>query len=282
MHELSSGLWLGQDDEACDDASCSEATAFLAGPETQASPGDETQPSTSAAAEQDLSTTTPKSNEFADHPYVQRPRLQPGVVPRRIKLSGLIAAPHNVNGSSSFQILSAMRRVLAKPELGAADAELLLQLAELAVAFVRHRINPQVGLRQISDLVIRLGVYFLLLEAIFTASEILGPAMHIETWWQEFTDHFKIDYPEFDSDEAEVKERRASTYNFRLLSRIQKALRCFKEGRRPQDEEVVAIKRSLFFSSTVYFRRSHWEPWRQDDRNYRSEKGKLEQTTTPR
>ncbi|KAL8428188.1 hypothetical protein ACSSS7_007344 [Eimeria intestinalis] len=232
---------------------------------------DDAQPSTSAATQEGPSSDNTQDGELANHPYVRLPPLRPGVVTRTIRVHEVAAGPLEVNASSSYEILSAMRRLLAKPELSSTDAEALLQVVELILGFVENRIKPKVGPRHYAAFVSRLGIYFLLFDAVLAANEILGPAMQIETWWREFQSSFRTEYPELDDSMAPEGGRDVALQNFLLARRLQKALRQLKQRRRLSNQEIIDIKRQLYFANAYYFRRARWDPWREDDRAHRSQ-----------
>ncbi|KAL8437681.1 hypothetical protein ACSSS7_000758 [Eimeria intestinalis] len=243
----------------------------LAEPGAQGIVEDDAQPSTSVATKEDPSRDTTQEGELANHPYVRLPPLQPGVVTRTIRVRGFVTGPLEVNAGSSYKMLSAMRTLLAKPELDPFDAEGVLQVVELILRYVRTRINPEVGPLHFCEFVSRLGIYFLLFDAVLAANEIIGPAMQIETWWQEFESSFRTEYPQLDDSRAPIEEKDVALQNFLLARRLQKALRQFKERRRLSHQEIIDIKRQLFVSNSRTFRHARWNPWREDDKAHQSQ-----------
>ncbi|KAL8428190.1 hypothetical protein ACSSS7_007346 [Eimeria intestinalis] len=265
--ELDPEAWLDQIPKI----TSSVLEAPSAGSDGQGSPKDNAQPSASAATEEDPSGDTTQEGELANHPYVRLPPLRPGVVTRTIRVHEVVTGPLEVNAGSSYDMLSAMRTLLAKPELGPTDADALLQVVELILGYVHNRITPGVGQRPLSELVCRLGSYFLFFDAVLAAHQILGPAMQIETWWNEFKSSFRIEYPELEDSMVPLIEKATTLENFLLARRLQKALRQFKERRRPSNEEIVDIKRQLYFANSYFFRHARWDPWREDDKAHQSQ-----------
>ncbi|KAL8437683.1 hypothetical protein ACSSS7_000760 [Eimeria intestinalis] len=258
---LGPGAWLDQSPDIIG----SVIEAPLAWSDAHESPKGDAQPSTSAATEEGLSGAAAQDSKHASHPYVRLPPLGPGKLRRRISVRGLRTGPLDVNANSTYGMLSAMRTLLAMREICPVAAEGLLQVVELIVCYARNRIDPGVTARPLTELVNRLGIYFLLFDAILAAYEILGPALEINTWWQDFASRFTIEYPEYDDYTPPRGQKRIALRNFLLVRRLQKALRQFKERKRPSNEEIIEIKRQLFFNKRYTFGHSRWNPWRDDD-----------------
>ncbi|KAL8441330.1 hypothetical protein Emag_007267 [Eimeria magna] len=247
------------------------ATESVAWLDTQESLMDDGgQPSTSVAVGH-LSAAGAHLSKLAEHPYVRIPRLGPGASFRAIKLDGRGVGPLKMHGNSTFEMLSAARTLLAKPELDSWDAEALLHTVELIVLYVKKRFFPGVIARPVYELLNRLGMYFLLTDVVLSANDVLGPPMRIDTWWEDFVSHFRIEYSELTYFEPRPGGRQNAIDNFRLLRRLQKNLRIFLERKRPSKEDIIATKRLLFFNKSCHFRETRWEPWRRDDKEYRSQ-----------
>ncbi|KAL8437682.1 hypothetical protein ACSSS7_000759 [Eimeria intestinalis] len=263
--QLEPQAWLDQ----MPDIISSGAIKSPAGPDGQGSLEDDAQPSTSAASQAELPPESTEVSRLAQHPFVQLPRLQAGVSTRAINVYRPGAGPFKVKGNSTFEMLLKVFTVFAKPELNQRDAEGVLQVVELVVAFARNRIYPDVTARPPNELIERLGMYFLLFDLVLSAYEILGPALRIDTWWHDFVSRFRIEYPEFNSYEP-VSGRKIVIQNYILARRLQNAIRIFKQKRRPALKEIIELKRELFATRSYTFGHPRWDVWRHADKKYRA------------
>ncbi|KAL8269886.1 hypothetical protein Esti_006193 [Eimeria stiedai] len=251
-------------------AGVSEATAFLAGPETQASPGDDVQPSRSVVGTEELSLASAESPPPLEHPYVNVPKVQPGEITSTLKDYDMIPA-WTPRGNPSHEVLNEVRGLLAKSELNAAAAERLLKALETLLAFVKQRVRPSTPARSFAEIVDKLGLYLLIFDSFVRAHEALGPALRAAEWWPRFASHFRIDFPEFPLDKACRRVWARQQFNQNLARRLQRAMRIYLTGIRPPKNEIIFLKRKLFSLGLTKFAGPRWDPWRHDDEAFLAE-----------
>ncbi|KAL8441331.1 hypothetical protein Emag_007268 [Eimeria magna] len=172
----------------------------------EGSPETDVQPSTLASASADLLPASPALKRASHHRYVRLPKVQPGAIKRALMLQAARSGPRFLSRSSSFDMLATMRALFVKFELDAADVEELCQAVEKMISYVHKRISPDVGLRRFGELVSRFGRYFLILDSVVRACEILGPAALAEYWWNAWRKDDEIYRAQVSSDESEDQE----------------------------------------------------------------------------
>ncbi|KAL8269885.1 hypothetical protein Esti_006192 [Eimeria stiedai] len=160
------------------------------------SPESDVQPSTSAAASAELLPASPAQTTPRHHRFVRLPKVQSGAIRRTLMVQAANSGPRYLSKSSSFDILATLRALFAKSELDANDVEELCQAVEKLVNYAHKRISPNLTPRRFGRLVGRLGLYFLILDSVMNACEVLGPAALTEHWWDAFTGRFRTKYPE--------------------------------------------------------------------------------------
>ncbi|KAL8429755.1 hypothetical protein ACSSS7_006371 [Eimeria intestinalis] len=242
--------------------------APLVSPVAQVSLEDDTQPSTSLAAQAELPPATAESDSLLKrHPYVHVPKVQPGAVRRTLKAFGYCPSS-SLRANRSYEILKAMHDLLVKSELNEEDAENLMKALEKLLVFVRAKIKPVASGQSFATIVERFGMYLLIFDSAICACEALGPATRVSQWWQQFVNHFKLEYP---LDETEATFWPQKIFSQKLALRLQQALQIYRTGIRPSANEVIHLKRMLFSSGRTRFSEPRWDPWRKDDQVYQSE-----------
>ncbi|CDI75845.1 hypothetical protein EPH_0006420 [Eimeria praecox] len=196
-----------------------------------------------------------------EHPYARLPALKEGVHAPLILLS---ASSFALSSTTSVnEALLSFRRVFINPVLDQKDANLLgACIRELAIASApRAKANKRM-VRPLHGVVI-LGRQFLVLDAIVSALHVFRISPASCTWWEAFIDCFNTSYRYGDPTQHMRNSGRVSTD---LANRMLAAISIYKQGKRPDPEEIIHIKRILFFSpyAPVRFRESTFDPWRTD------------------
>ncbi|CDJ36270.1 uncharacterized protein EMH_0073550 [Eimeria mitis] len=203
------------------------------------------------------------------HPYVNLPVLQEGVVPPLIPLS-----PSNfrvTKGTSVRKALAVFRRMFLSQTLSQADAVVLAEdVYRLAIASaVRARAAKR--MRRALHGAANIGQQFLALDAIVSAMHVLGQSPSSCTWWEAFVQCFDTSYryPE----PARRAKRDSTTLNINLANRMLAAMSIYKTGNRPELEEIIHLKRILFFSpyAPLIFKDIWWGTWRSDHLRFEKE-----------
>ncbi|CDI87781.1 hypothetical protein EPH_0057670 [Eimeria praecox] len=178
------------------------------------------------------------------HPYVSLPALREGVVPPRIHLS----ASNFVTGSGSsvHGTLLCIRCLFMKQALDRTEAASLAgYVKELAIASAAQARAATRMSRPIHG-VANIGQQFLFLDAIVSALHVLGVSPPSCTWWAPFTDCFDTNYR---YEETEARTQHIGRANIDLANRMLAAMSICKTGTRPDLDEIIYLKRNLFFSA---------------------------------
>ncbi|CDI75847.1 hypothetical protein, conserved [Eimeria praecox] len=228
--------------------SSSKASASGAGE----APAAASRPETAAAVQADW---------VCKHPYVHLPVLAEGVVPPLIQLSA--SNFEQSKGSSVRDILLPFRFLLKKQALSQIDSNFLVGYVQELASASAARARATKRMRRALHGVVTIGLQFLVLDAIVSALHVLGVSPPSCSWWKAFTECFDTDYR---YPEPRVRQQDSARVNIDLANRMLTAMSTYKEGIRPNIEEVIDIKRILFFSphAPLRFRSPNWDPWRTD------------------
>ena len=201
------------------------------------------------------------SGDVRSHPYVRLPMLKAGVAPRSIHASEILTKlPRRF---SPHRYLLFVRKLFLQETLSQRDVnDLLVAIEELASMSYHRGQRPPRGINPVF-IVEALGYYFMIFDAIVCAIELLGEPMHLELWWNQFTENFVTRFP---LSVAPATRSEMAQFNLELARRLSDALDIYKQGRRPPLQEVIALKNKLFCSplGRNQFKRARWDPWRDD------------------
>ena len=219
-------------------------------------------PSTSTSSRGPSVLPAPPGSPSQVHPYIHIPSIQPGVKPRLFspdlaKTSVCLArklVPH----------LKEMRLLLLKPVLDAAAVESLMTTAELLANHARNFMGFSVDSLIPVQAVEHLGRRFLLLDALHSAAQVLGPSMQLSAWWQDLLNRVPSSY---NRDVTGPQRQIRVVVNLELARRLSHALELYKAGSAPTPEEVITLKRDLFHmpGAPGIFKHAEWDCWREDD-----------------
>ncbi|KAL8431262.1 hypothetical protein ACSSS7_005410 [Eimeria intestinalis] len=196
------------------------------------------------------------------HPWLHVPALEPGVRTRPF-------SPQRMASSATYHrqadLLNNVRKLLLQPMLNQADASGLLTYAECLVAHALRKMTAPVTSRRPTDAAEGLARRFLLFHVLHLTSKALHQAWSHEQWWKDLANAIPTNCPY----RSRQPLTSASERSVRLASELSAALKLYKSGSAPRDEEVVAIMRKIFCSdeSPHHFKRSAWDPWRDDDKS---------------
>ncbi|KAL8440887.1 hypothetical protein Emag_007644 [Eimeria magna] len=202
-----------------------------------------------------------KREDLENHAFFRLPVVDNSTL-REFNLHSGRARPR-----SSSHVLSTAHDLLARPALSASEAELLMSTMELLVSYTRWGMGRTVSSGNYSHLLRQMGLYFIILDAVVSARQILGPKMVPERWWPSFVASIPT---ESYLPESPTLPRIAERYTYQLIKRLRPALKLLMAGIRPSVEDVVSIKRLLFCSqkSLAYFKGARWNAWRDDERKF--------------
>ncbi|KAL8276027.1 hypothetical protein Esti_000143 [Eimeria stiedai] len=193
------------------------------------------------------------------HLYYRLPIFEPGSTR---KTFSVVRAFATVGSSSAHPHLHFMRNLLTRPTITRAQAEVLILCSEELVGHLWRFHRTPVDGRKPSHTAYLLARRFLCLEALFTVIQILGPAMHAESWWPKLMEAIPTDV-----DFATPVLKPKIVESVSLAERLSSALASMKRGIRLSLEETVKLKRWLFKEATIKlgFQGPKWDPWRKDD-----------------
>ncbi|KAL8450650.1 hypothetical protein Emed_002401 [Eimeria media] len=230
---------------------------------------DQEQPSTSIVVI-DLVTPTPSPNPqqsaLERHPFYRLPDIQPGAITRQP--ADVPAYTQNYFGTSYLDMVRDMRELFLLPSLGPKEVEELMSAAEsLACYLLNHKSGGAGSVLSPSQGVRYLGQYFMMLDCLVCARQLVGPQMFSDETWQALTG--SIDTRIYLLEPIKHVSPREQ-HNRDLLERLVPAMELMKAGGRPSAEEVVTIKRMLLCSEflNTHFKDSRWNSWRQDDAQF--------------
>lgn len=195
------------------------------------------------------------------HPYVRLPKLEEGVVPRTIDLAALFH--EGGRHLSPHTYLVTMRTLFLQETLGQKDADLLMHAVERLVTTSWHHTQRQRKRRFPVQRVGVLGTYFMVLDSLVCAFELLGSYMRLPLWWGKFIAMY--DTAEL-APGIDVRGGEVADFHRMLQRRLIAALDTLKQGRRISPQELVVLKMQLFCSpfGQHQLKGPKWEPWRQD------------------
>ncbi|CDJ54083.1 hypothetical protein EBH_0020700 [Eimeria brunetti] len=159
------------------------------------------------------------------------------------------------------EVLASVRELLIKQQLRPNEIQSLILLAEQLVKAVcnmgkfshnflaPHRVREPAARR------------FLIADALWGISEVVGPLMRKDDWWNEVMDRLLLIPP------MSITMRKMESDGSDMVIRIIAALRVYQGGRRPPPREVIELKRMIFCSpkSPYMFRSPAFDKFREDD-----------------
>ncbi|CDJ68434.1 hypothetical protein, conserved [Eimeria necatrix] len=203
--------------------------------------------------------------DIADHPFARVPVLEPNVRLREIRTEGFFSRLWtNVSVWNHFLII---RSLFAKATLNQEDVNILMRTLEKLIDDVWIQFLNKARRTQPALAAAALGQAFLAFDYIVSAIQLFGDAMQLPLWWEKFISVFPTDYS---VDCLSSNHRERVVFNTYISKRLLDVLNIYKTGTRPNVEEVVELKRLLFCfpHSPKPFRDSHYDPWREDDKNF--------------
>ncbi|KAL8448493.1 hypothetical protein Emed_003673 [Eimeria media] len=210
----------------------------------------------------------PGGGSGPQHPFVRLPRLEPGVKPRRFMPSAM-KSPGWASRQNSH-LLTTMRDMFRKPMLSQTEAENMVFYSERLAAHAFYFMQDKVEEVSPFEASGRLGRKFMFLYYLLRASQVLGQAWPSRPWWRELMDNIPHQY-HF----VWEHDRRASRFIVRLANDLSDAMGMIKNGVLPPPNVIIRLKRRLFckHNSPSPFRGTTWDPWREDDEDWRGPPG---------
>ncbi|KAL8424936.1 hypothetical protein Efla_007577 [Eimeria flavescens] len=200
------------------------------------------------------------------HPYVRVPDVEPETIVRNFRPD----APLDSRYHPLFFLgpLQMMRMLLTRRTLSADDVEELLVAAESLVHVCRVRMEPIAIRQRPNEIVRKLSMRFLILDALVAARYVLRERMLMAHWWPLFAERFSADI-KFNM--AARGKRQAVLKNFKRIRDLLDAIEVYKKGVRPDDDVVIWLKRRIFDARYVQrpYAKPAYNPWRQDDELFR-------------
>lgn len=217
---------------------------------------------TSSSSEPPTGQACPSYSEaFIAHPFYRLPKLSPEIKVRQFSAEKAFSRGNLISQASA--VLGWIRSLLVKEELSERDVNELIAATERAVChlFYFHQ-SPIIKLGAAQAAMV-LARRYLMLDAVVSVMQVVGPAMVAHQWWPELaaalptTLHFGYTHSPYRRTKA-LEE---------LATRLSTAVELLKKCIRPSPQETVELKRELFCrkSSPQCFMGLQWEAWRLDD-----------------
>lgn len=207
---------------------------------------------------------SPSAVPFREHKYYRLPRPAHGEQLRFF--DGLTALNHTGNPKKLVLRLSILRNIFAKDHLNLEDIQLLRCNAYYLLQYASQWDPKKLEKKTPSRVVEAAARRFLVTDSVWCVIQLLGPAMNRDQWWNRFMAHVvnpesPINYP-----------LRIGTPDWRpLIKQFRDAIELYGQGIRPAALVVVNLKRLIFCDSrfSAPFRRATWNPWREDDDEFK-------------
>ncbi|KAL8439020.1 hypothetical protein Efla_002429 [Eimeria flavescens] len=210
------------------------------------------------------------------HPFIRLPIIRPEAIlrdfdPQRLKPM--------FGRSGLYMMLSRIRERLLKPALDAGEVEQLMLETEKLVRMTLARLPQQSSPKALWHWVHHLGTFFLILDAVVSVRQLLGPRMAASEWWDHLVNCLPMDYP---PPEVPADANKLNKFRYNLVSRLLAAIKIYKTGKRPDLQEVLELKRMLLCTrhSISYFKDRRFDPWRSDDAKFCQAQGEVSEDST--
>ncbi|KAL8428115.1 hypothetical protein ACSSS7_007378 [Eimeria intestinalis] len=209
--------------------------------------------------------------------HYRLPFVPPGAIRTQFRTEEAFSGPTT---SSAFLHLRVIRNLLLRPVLNSSEVEALVLRCQ---ALVRQMMNKCLtGLDNEDPFKIkeRLGLRFLMFEAVVNCIQLLGPAMRPEAWFPHLVAIVPTEF-----------EALPGSYTLKAVANLQRAqllvqgLRELTRGRRPSLRLTTQIKTMLFSPGSAPRNipksiRKEW--WPQPQEPMDAEKEESEETTSPK
>lgn len=189
--------------------------------------------------------------------------MPPGVVRREF-------STHNAStlGPRTFNPvapLSTIRSLLKKPVLNGHEVELLLSATERLFGFAIHHMTTTEETLKLSSAVEIQASVFLLMNALYSSCQAVGPQARRETWWPRLVEVIKMHCISNQS----LRRQLSAIKNAEIAKMLNSALETYTRGARPAASFIVPLKQLLLCVSPIRkFSRVTREAWRQDDKEW--------------
>lgn len=215
----------------------------------------------SSLAEQHL----PFARDIETHPFVRLPRVAPGAVVRGMKWENIKPPP----GSSrnAYHILRCIRRILKLPILGSTELLDLVISVERLVSHALYCMDADTTHLKPKLVARKLAFGFMLLDSLYSASEVLGRKARRNEWWPAVLNAI----PFFVGPFRNVPKDTAESSNINLALLLDQSIDFYRRGMRAPPEVLIRVKR-LIAMTTVSHRLQQvtWRSWAYDDREWQS------------
>lgn len=194
------------------------------------------------------------------HLYYRIPVLEAGVVVPVFDAAAAFCKP--AVAPKAYACLLNARNLLVREKLKNTEVKYLLDTAAHIIKSLLYA-NEGPADRRPNKAIRKLGKRYLLMDALISIVQTLGPSMKADQWWPELATRIPSDYV------ALIKRPNQSVRSFTIegiAESLSAALRTLKKGIRPSITETLSLKRALFGKTAISeFKEKRWDPWRQDD-----------------
>ncbi|CDJ52209.1 hypothetical protein EBH_0047780 [Eimeria brunetti] len=198
------------------------------------------------------------------HPFVRLPKRQVKKVPEAFRINLRRAVATGVGIRNPVPLLQRAHDLLLQEVLLPGHVG---DLARVAEDLIVHAVNYQqqdLSQLQASRVVERMGMRFLVLDAVVSAFIVIGQEPEEEPW-KLLTNAISHAVPRPAQVRPATGRPNVSSNRVQELTR---AMQILKTGKRPNPEDLLSIKRMLFCSPScpLGFRKDEFDRWREDDK----------------
>ncbi|CDJ31440.1 uncharacterized protein EMH_0066820 [Eimeria mitis] len=207
----------------------------------------------------------PSAESKSRHPFVRMPTLMPWVRVADVQEE----IPDSWTATEAMvYLLRTVRNLCLKPALDLRDTNELVGAAiNLARRALISMTTPLVDVKA-STAADTLGRRFLVFKAFHTVLKLVGDEKpRLRELWHTLVASIPTAY----SNRFTGAYSNKHMFQVELSYQLSAALELYKSGSSPSDDEIIALHRKLFcmkFSPRAFLRDA-WDPWRQDDTEYR-------------
>ncbi|CDJ37552.1 hypothetical protein, conserved [Eimeria tenella] len=199
---------------------------------------------------------------ITNHPFYKLPEVAPGIKVRRFSPSEAFSRSNLLPQVSTP--LESIRSWFRMDVLDETGANRLVVEAERVVCNLYFIQQKPVPSTTASRAVLVLGQRYLMLDALVSTIQVLGPTMNASRWWPKLVGAIPTEILHRNFPSPFERTRYYETLALRLI----KAIELLKKGVRLEAWDTVELKRELFCKKTSprWFKTFRWDSWRTDDK----------------
>lgn len=207
----------------------------------------------------------PFAKDITTHPFVRLPCVAPGASVRGMKWENIKRSP----GSSrnAYHVLRCIRRILKLPIVGSAELLDLVISVERLVSHALYSMDADATNLKPKLVARKLAFAFMLLDSLYSASEVLGRKARRNEWWPAVLNAVPFFVGPFRS----VPKDTAESSNINLALLLDQSIDFYRRGTRAPPEVLIRVKRLIAMTTVSHrLQQATWRSWAYDDREWQS------------